>query len=109
MMGGAGKYLSVGFLAAALAAMAFSAPAVAAEKMLPVFDTHVHYSQEAWQPFSPGAILDKLTAAGVARALVSSTPDDGTLKLYRADRERIVPILRPYRDRGDMDGWFRSR
>ncbi|MCH8090812.1 MAG: hypothetical protein IIC57_00515 [Proteobacteria bacterium] len=103
------KTLSVGFLAVALAAMALSAPVVAAEKMLPIFDTHVHYSQEAWRTFSPSAILDKLTAAGVARALVSSTPDDGTLMLYRADRERIVPILRPYRDGADMDRWFRDR
>ena len=109
MMGGAVKYLSVGFLAAALATMAFREAGVAAEGRLPVFDTHVHYSQEAWRSFSPGAILDKLTAAGVARALVSSTPDDGTLKLYRADRERFVPILRPYRDQGDMDRWFRDR
>ena len=109
MMGGTVKYLSVGFLAAGFAAMAWSAPAVAAEKMLPVFDTHVHYSQEAWRSFSPGAILDKLTAAGVARALVSSTPDDGTLKLYREDKERIVPILRPYRESADMDRWFRDR
>lgn len=109
MMGGAVKTLSVGFLAVALAAMALSAPVVAAEKMLPIFDTHVHYSQEAWRTFSPSAILDKLTAAGVARALVSSTPDDGTLKLYREDKERIVPILRPYRDGADMDRWFRDR
>ena len=99
----------MGGIAAALAAMALSAPAVAAEKTLPVFDTHVHYSREAWESYGPRVILDKLTAAGVARALVSSTPDDGTLKLYRADRERIVPILRPYRDRADMDRWFRDR
>ena len=108
MMGGAVKTLSVGLLAVALAAMALSAPAVAAEKMLPVFDTHVHYSREAWESYSPRVILDKLTAAGVARALVSSTPDDGTLKLYREDKERIVPILRPYRGRVDI-GWFRDR
>ena len=109
MMGGAGAYRAMGCVAVALAAMAFWEAGVAAEGRLPVFDTHVHYSQEAWRPFSPGAILDKLTAAGVARALVSSTPDDGTLKLYRADRERFVPILRPYRDQGDMDRWFRDR
>ncbi len=99
----------MGRVAAALAAMAFSEAGVAAEGRLPVFDTHVHYSREAWESYSSRAILDKLTAAGVARALVSSTPDDGTLKLYRADRERIVPILRPYRDRADMDRWFRDQ
>jgi predicted TIM-barrel fold metal-dependent hydrolase len=41
----------------------------------------------------------------VRRALVSSTPDDGTLTLYQADPKRIIPFLRPYRTRGDMAGW----
>jgi hypothetical protein len=48
------------------------------------------------------AILDR---AGVRRALVSSTPDDGTLKLYDKAPQRIVPFLRPYRSREDMLTW----
>jgi predicted TIM-barrel fold metal-dependent hydrolase len=53
--------------------------------------------------------MEILAAAGVKRALVSSTPDDGTLKLYQADSNRIVPALRPYRTREDMSGWARSQ
>ena len=40
-----------------------------------------------------------------ARALVSNTPDDGTLKLYDKAPQRIVPFLRPYRSREDMLTW----
>jgi hypothetical protein len=71
-------------IAAALAAVVLSAgPGPAAER-LPIFDTHVHYSREAWAPFPPAAVLEKLNAAGVPRALVSSTPDVGTVALYEA-------------------------
>ena len=82
---------------------------VAAPKPLPLFDTHVHYSRDAWGVFAPAQILKILAAAGVKRALVSSTPDEGTLKLHRAAPGRIVPILRPYRTRADVSGWTRSQ
>jgi len=38
----------------------------------------------------------------VPRAIVSSTPDDGTLKLYEKSPKSVVPFLRPYRTRDDM-------
>jgi hypothetical protein len=72
---------------------------------LPIFDAHIHYSQPDWSVLSPAQILAILDQAGVRRALVSSTPDDGTLKLYEVAPQRIVPFLRPYRTREDMAGW----
>jgi predicted TIM-barrel fold metal-dependent hydrolase len=72
---------------------------------LPIFDAHIHYSQPDWQVFTPERILAILDQAGVQRALVSSTPDDGTLQLYAAAPQRIVPFLRPYRTREDMGSW----
>jgi hypothetical protein len=81
---------------------------VNADNQLAVFDTHVHYSQDAWGAYNPEAILEILAAAKVERALVSSTPDDGTLKLYEIDPQRIVPILRPYRSREDMANWYQD-
>ncbi len=83
-------------------------PDAAGQERLPLFDTHVHYSRAAWSAYTPKQILNILAEAGVKRALVSSTPDDGTLKLYRADPGRIAPSLRPYRTRADMSGWARS-
>ena len=54
--------------------------ATRAESDLPLFDAHVHYNREAWEVLPPEAVITILDRAGVARALVSSTPDDGTLR-----------------------------
>ncbi|MBI2368894.1 MAG: amidohydrolase family protein [Deltaproteobacteria bacterium] len=72
---------------------------------LSIFDAHIHYSEPAWGPYPPEAVLRILDRAGVRRALVSSTPDDGTLRLHAQAPRRIVPVLRPYRSRDDMSGW----
>jgi Amidohydrolase len=79
--------------------------ATAQAQELPIFDAHIHYSQPDWQVFAPERILAILDQADVRRALVSSTPDDGTLQLYAAAPQRIVPFLRPYRTREDMASW----
>lgn len=70
------------------------------------FDVHIHYSQNVWDSLSPQAALDKLRAAGITRALVSSTGDTGTRRLYRAAPEMILPALRPYRQRGERSRWM---
>jgi hypothetical protein len=75
---------------------------------LPIFDAHIHYSQPDWAVYPPEEILKILDRAGVRRALVSSTPDDGTLRLHEKAPTRIVPELRPYRTRGDMSSWYRD-
>ncbi|MGH7431326.1 MAG: amidohydrolase family protein [Candidatus Methylomirabilales bacterium] len=81
------------------------APVLGQAPELPIFDAHIHYSQGDWDTLSPQQALAILEKAGVRQALVSSTPDDGTLKLYQADAKRVVPFLRPYRTRGDMASW----
>jgi hypothetical protein len=81
---------------------------VTAENKLPIFDTHVHYSQDAWAQFSPGDIIGKLEQANVPRALVSSSPDEGTRRLYELDPDRIVPFLRPYHDQVTSGNWFEN-
>src|SRR5437867_8583593 len=79
--------------------------ATAQAQELPIFDAHIHYSRPDWQVFPPEQILAILDRAGVQRASVSSTPDDGTLRLYAVAPQRIVPFLRPYRTREDMASW----
>ena len=79
-------------------------PTSAAEPM-PIFDAHMHYSRSAWNVFDAKAVVRKMDTAGVTGALVSSTPDDGTLALARAAPARFVPELRPYRTPGDMMRW----
>ncbi len=75
---------------------------------LPIFDTHVHYSRNSWSEYSPQDILTKLINANVARALVSSSPDEGTRRLYDLDPVRIVPGLRPYHDDVGPNNWETS-
>jgi hypothetical protein len=74
----------------------------------PIFDAHIHFSQPAWDVYTPERALSILARAGVHRAIVSSTPDDGTLKLYDRAPKGIVPFLRPYRTRDDMSTWMRD-
>jgi len=93
-------------LAAALIAPGGAPRAQTAD--LPIFDTHIHYSAPDWTEYPEDRILGILAQAGVKRALVSSTPDDGTIKLYRKDPKRIVPILRPYRTREDIGHWWQD-
>ena len=75
---------------------------------LPIFDAHVHYSHDAWEALPPQAAIAILRKAGVKRALVSSSGDDGQQRLAAAAPELIIVELRPYRSRGDTGTWFRD-
>ena len=75
---------------------------------LPIFDAHVHYSHDAWDMLPVPDALAILRKAGVTGALVSSSGDDGTQRLYAAAPDLIVPELRPYRRRGDVGTWIRD-
>lgn len=83
------------------------APIGDAVKVLPLFDAHVHYSEEAWAPYPPATVLELMDKSGVAMALVSSTPDDDTIKLWRFAPNRIVPELRPYHGGAGHSNWTR--
>ena len=75
---------------------------------LPIFDTHVHYSEETWARMPPKDAIALLRKAGVKRALVSSSNDDGNQKLYAEAPDLIVPSLRTYRTRNDINTWFKD-
>ena len=92
--------------AAALVCLAASVGVRAAE--LPVFDAHMHYSHDAWEVVPPKAAIELLRKAGVRRALVSSSNDDGNQKLYAEAPDLILPSLRPYRSRGETSSWVRE-
>ena len=77
-------------------------------KPLPIFDAHLHYSHDAWELVPVPQALDILRKAGVKRALVSSSGDEGQQRLYQAAPELVVPELRPYRTRADVGTWFRD-
>ena len=95
-------------LLVALGVLVLSAGSPAAAADAPLFDGHIHYSRPDRTVYTPEQVVAILDKAGIRRALVSSTPDDGTLKLYDRDPKRFVPILRPYRTRDDMSTWWKD-
>lgn len=76
---------------------------------LPIFDAHIHYSHDIWDAISPADAIRRLREAGVTRAMVSSSSDEGTQRLYQADPNFVVPVLRPYRQRGTLDTWLQDQ
>lgn len=101
--------LTIAASAAALALLITPTPrthAVGADT--PLFDAHVHWSENAHGEIPLERALAILDKAGVRMAAVSSTSDEATIKLYRANPERVVPMLRPYRTRDDMGGWHKD-
>jgi hypothetical protein len=81
---------------------------LAAGDELPLVDSHLHYSQNSWQDQTPAAVLLLMDQAGVRRAFVSSTPDDGTVRLFEMAPDRVVPVLRPYRQAGELSTWHQD-
>lgn len=72
---------------------------------LPLFDAHIHYSEDAWPVVSPQEAIARLREAGVVRALVSSSNDDGAQRLYAEAPDLVIPALRPYRTRDNQSRW----
>jgi hypothetical protein len=69
---------------------------------------HIHYNHDVWEALPPKEAIALLRKAGVMRALVSSSSDDGTQKLDTAAPDLIVPALRPYRKNGETSSWLRD-
>ena len=80
--------------------------AMAGAAGLPLVEAHIHYSHDAWEVLSPEDAIDIMRNAGLKKALVSSSSDEGTQKLYRIAPDMIVPVLRPYRKRGELSSWI---
>lgn len=82
--------------------------ATAAEPPLPIFDAHLHYSHDAWDKLPPQQAVALLRQAGLKAAMVSSSSDEGTQKLYAEAPDLVLPVLRPYRHRGEIGSWVRD-
>ncbi len=98
-------WLPLGRVAGVAAGAVLAAAAAAGAQDLPLVDTHLHYSANSWPDHGPAAIIVLMDQASVRRGFVSSTPDEGTVRLYEAAPDRIVPVLRPYRQPGELTTW----
>lgn len=78
---------------------------------LELFDAHLHYNQEP-NPFYPlDKVLEIFRRNGVTGILATSRPNKGTHQLVEAKSPRlwVVPFIRPYRTRADIQTWFADR
>jgi hypothetical protein len=89
-------------------AWALTAALALAQAERPIVDAHIHYSHDAWTVVPPKEAVALLRKAGLKRALVSSSDDEGTQKLLAEAPDLIVPELRPYRLRADVATWVRD-
>jgi len=92
--------------AAVLALWTAGAGIAAAQATLPIFDAHLHYSHDAWERLPPREAVALLRQAGLKRAMVSSSSDEGTQKLFAEAPDLVLPSLRPYRTRGEIGSWM---
>ncbi len=75
---------------------------------LPLFDAHVHYQEDIWQAIPADDAIQRLKKQGIRRAIVSSTPANGAIKLFNQDPELVIPFLRPYRTPADRRDWYNN-
>ncbi|HRE16830.1 MAG TPA: hypothetical protein PLW86_07120 [Rhodocyclaceae bacterium] len=81
--------------------------AQAAER-LPLFDAHLHYNWEPKPYFTLDEVFKLFKENGVTGILATSRPNDGTRALYEAPQKEVwvVPFIRPYNIRADIQTWF---
>jgi hypothetical protein len=84
--------------------------AVRAADLIPVFDAHLHYNEDASVRYPVEQALAIFRENGVIGILANSTPNDGTRALYEAKTKdvRVVPFIRPYVVRFDIRTWYRN-
>jgi len=78
-----------------------------AQQPVKIFDAHLHYNQEP-NPFYPlERVLDIFRRNNVAGILANSRPNKGTHQLVDAKAPGlwVVPFIRPYRTRDDVQNW----
>lgn len=102
------------FAVAALALLVLTAGARAEPYVGPLFDTHLHYNEEAVGPYPLADVLGRMQRSGVRAIVANSRPNDGTralataLETTRAAGVTVVPFVRLYRNRADYNAWFKD-
>jgi hypothetical protein len=83
-------------------------PVRAAEEPIEIFDAHLHYNWEPKPFYQPDEVLALFRKHRVTGILATSRPNTGTHALMdaKADGLRVVPFIRPYRVRSDIQTWF---
>jgi len=76
---------------------------------MPLFDSHLHYTDENAQHFNPQAIIDLLDKNIIPYAVVTGIPSAHINELYHLAPETIIPILGAYRHGTDKLTWTKDK
>jgi hypothetical protein len=92
----------------AAAVVPLAAVPAAAQPRIEIFDAHLHYNQEPDPFYSLDKVLEIFKRNGVTGILATSRPNKGTHQLVAAEAPGlwVVPFIRPYRVRADIQTWF---
>jgi hypothetical protein len=82
--------------------------AALAQAPLKIFDAHLHYNQEPNPFYDLDKVLEIFRRNNVTGILATSRPNKGTHQLVdaKAPGLTVVPFIRPYRTRSDIQTWF---
>ena len=92
----------------ALSIGALAVTGAAAQAPLKIFDAHLHYNQEPNPFYELDKVLEIFRRNNIAGILATSRPNKGTHQLVDAKAPGlwVVPFIRPYRQRSDIQTWF---
>ena len=93
---------------AALVALATVPLTAQAQQQIEIFDAHLHYNQEPKPFYSLDQVRDIFRRNGITGIVATSRPNKGTHELVDAKwpELKVVPFIRPYRVRSDIQSWF---
>src|SRR6476659_1194389 len=79
-----------------------------AQTPLRIFDAHLHYNQEPNPFYELDKVLEIFRRNNVTGIIATSRPNKGTHQLVdaKAPGLTVVPFIRPYRTRADIQTWF---
>ena len=92
----------------ALAALATWSLSAQAQQRIEIFDAHLHYNQEPKPFYSLDQVRDVFRRNGITGIIATSRPNKGTHELVdeKWPELKVVPFIRPYRVRSDIQTWF---
>jgi hypothetical protein len=91
-----------------LSILAMGICAVRAQERIEIFDAHLHYNQEPTPFYTLDQVREVFRRNEIIGIVANSRPNKGTLELTQAKwpELKVVPFIRPYRVRSDLQTWF---
>ena len=79
-----------------------------AQQPLRIFDAHLHYNQEPTPFYELDKVLEIFRRNNITGIIATSRPNKGNHQLVdaKAPGLTVVPFIRPYRTRSDIQTWF---